>query len=113
MPNRALHPCNAPRCARLTTKRFCDDHQKASDRRQYEHRRAHGATQRIIEPLAVFERDGWICRLCYEPIDRTLKKPDPRSASMDHITPLALGGTHTTDNVQAAHLSCNSRKAAR
>lgn len=33
--------------------------------------------------------------------------------SVDHIVPLARGGSHSADNVQSAHLLCNLRKGAR
>lgn len=65
-----------------------------------------------IRSLLVYERDGWTCGICGEAIDPELKK-HRMSASIDHIIPLARGGTHTYDNVQAAHRVCNSRKGAR
>jgi 5-methylcytosine-specific restriction endonuclease McrA len=34
----------------------------------------------------------------------------PDAPTVDHIIPLAKGGTHTWDNVQLAHWSCNSDK---
>lgn len=58
----------------------------------------------------VFERDGWVCQICAEPIDRDAKAPVPWSKSIDHRTPLARGGAHSFDNCQAAHLWCNSAK---
>lgn len=63
----------------------------------------------------VFERDGWICQLCKKPVDRKLKYPHPRSASLDHVIPLAPphNGHHTRENTQLAHLSCNNAKGAR
>jgi 5-methylcytosine-specific restriction endonuclease McrA len=63
--------------------------------------------------LEVFERDGWICGICHEPIDRELKRPDPMAVTLDHIKPVGKGGEHTLDNVQAAHDSCNRRKGGR
>jgi 5-methylcytosine-specific restriction endonuclease McrA len=63
-----------------------------------------------IEPvndLQVFERDGWICQLCDEPVDRNLHWPDPLSASLDHIIPITKGGTDKYANAQLAHLQCN------
>jgi 5-methylcytosine-specific restriction endonuclease McrA len=33
--------------------------------------------------------------------------------TLDHIVPLALGGSHTDDNVQLLCRSCNSRKSAK
>lgn len=61
----------------------------------------------------VLARDGQRCGICGEIIPRGVEYPDRRSASLDHIIPLALGGTHELSNVQAAHFGCNSRKAAR
>ena len=65
-----------------------------------------------LESEAIFERDGWLCQICGEEVDRDLTWPHPRSVSLDHIVALARGGTHTEDNVQCAHLGCNSRKGA-
>ncbi len=53
------------------------------------------------------------CHICGEPIDYTLKWPDPRCFVVDHVTPIAKGGTHTFDNTAAAHADCNSKKRAR
>lgn len=53
------------------------------------------------------------CPLCDEPMDRELRYPDPMSKSLDHITPLALGGDHAMGNLQWAHLRCNVAKGAR
>lgn len=61
----------------------------------------------------VYERDGWICGLCTEPVDRELRYPDPMSPSLDHVVPLARGGHHVLENVQLAHLICNVKKQAR
>lgn len=58
----------------------------------------------------IFERDEWVCGICSESVDRSLKYPDPKSASLDHIIPLSKGGGHTMGNVQLAHLGCNCRK---
>ncbi|MET9521513.1 HNH endonuclease [Streptomyces coeruleorubidus] len=63
-----------------------------------------------IAPADVHARDGWTCQLCGGPIDPEVAWPDPKSASVDHIVPLALGGAHSMINVQSAHLGCNSRK---
>lgn len=61
----------------------------------------------------IFERDGWICGLCSERVDPAVQHPDPASASLDHVIPIALGGEHSRGNAQLAHLSCNVRKGAR
>ena len=61
----------------------------------------------------IFERDGWICYLCERAVDRTLKHPDPESASLEHVIPLSRGGEHSQANVRLAHLHCNLTKRDR
>lgn len=61
----------------------------------------------------IYERDGWVCQLCWVPVRSDLRYPDPQSASLDHVIPIARGGTHTPENVQLAHLVCNQRKQDR
>jgi 5-methylcytosine-specific restriction endonuclease McrA len=70
--------------------------------------------------VLVFERDGWICQLCSDPIDPALIWPASLSASVDHRIPLSKCLEHfgpdyvdSADNWQAAHLVCNTAKGAR
>lgn len=63
-----------------------------------------------INPVEIFERDKWVCGICGKKVDKYLAYPNKMSASLDHITPLSKGGTHTKDNVQLAHLGCNLKK---
>jgi hypothetical protein len=87
---------------------------KMHDRgKHYVRARKYGVPYESIKPAQVFERDGWQCRLCNQPIDRTAKAPHPLSASLDHVIPMARGGPHTYTNVQTAHFRCNSAKGAR
>lgn len=60
----------------------------------------------------IFERDGWRCGICGQKVDRRLRYPHRRSASLDHIIPVTAGGGHVRENVQCAHLECNWRKNA-
>lgn len=88
-------------------------------RRRY-HGRIHKRTRRAlkksngpvmrINPLDIYERDGWACGICGKQVDPDLQYPHPMSASLDHVIPLARGGTHTFKNVQLAHLGCNQNK---
>ena len=71
------------------------------------------ATVEQFNPIEVFERDGWLCGVCGDPVDPGLKYPDPRSKSLDHIVPIARGGTHSSENAQLAHLRCNILKSDR
>lgn len=61
----------------------------------------------------IFERDGWICQVCGQKINKRLKWPHPRSKSIDHIIPMSKGGSNAPINVQATHLRCNLSKQAR
>jgi hypothetical protein len=54
-----------------------------------------------------------LCGICGEPMDYKLRAPDSMSKSIDHITPLSRGGSHTRGNLQWAHLGCNRRKGAK
>ena len=79
-------------------------------------RRAYKLGASIIETVSLkvlAERDQWICGICGESVDITIKHPDPLSASHDHIVPLSKGGDHSYNNAQLAHLTCNIGKGAR
>ncbi|MCE2469755.1 MAG: HNH endonuclease [Dehalococcoidia bacterium] len=59
---------------------------------------------RRLSRREVFWRDGFACQYCgRRAADLTL----------DHVTPRVRGGTHTWDNVVAACVPCNHRKAGR
>ena len=66
-----------------------------------------------IDHLELFERDGWTCGICGEPINPLLRFPDMNAASVDHIVPLACEGEHVWQNCQASHRRCNEAKADR
>jgi hypothetical protein len=62
-----------------------------------------------ITPLSIFEASGWVCQLC-------LGFADPRESTglwmptLDHIIPMSRGGAHVRENLQLAHMICNSYK---
>lgn len=63
---------------------------------------------------SVGKRDGWTCHLCGDPvIDSAGTAHNPEGATVDHLTPIALGGSHTWSNVALAHRSCNVLRGAR
>lgn len=66
-----------------------------------------------ITAAEVYERDGWRCGLCGGRVPKSKRYPHPKSASLDHIVPVSLGGTHTLANVQLAHWECNRLKGVR
>lgn len=53
-----------------------------------------------------------ICGICGKPVDKTLKYPDPMSASVDHIIPVSKNGDPVAlENLQLAHRYCNRQKS--
>lgn len=72
-----------------------------------------GSTVGRFSNREIYERDGWCCQLCHRKVRPELAYPHPLSKSIDHIVPLAEGGSHTPENVQLAHLRCNVQKGAR
>lgn len=66
-----------------------------------------------VDLMALWEQQDGLCALCGLPIDRDLKWPDPFSASVDHIIPLAKGGPHTQENLQWVHVRENWIKSDR
>ncbi|MFM1966975.1 MAG: phage Aminay [Actinomycetota bacterium] len=69
---------------------------------------------RAITWRSVGERDGWVCHLCHLPVKRKADSPhDPKSATVDHILPIAAGGQHEWSNVALAHWLCNVSRGAR
>lgn len=107
----AMHWRRKARADGRETNRAWDESRKAT----YHKRRAQklGTQVEDIRPIDIYERDVWLCGLCSTPVDPDAKHPDPLSPSLDHILPLSLGGTHTYENVQLAHLTCNVSKGNR
>lgn len=66
-----------------------------------------------IDHAVVFERDGFMCRLCDEPLDMAAASGSPLSPTLDHVVPISRGGGHVWGNVQAAHFYCNVSKGNR
>ena len=60
----------------------------------------------------VIARDTYCC-ICGEVVDKSLRFPDPMSATVDHVIPVVDGGQHTLDNCRLAHYSCNSRRGSK
>lgn len=74
-------------------------------------RRAVYAQGDPIDALALFDKCNWTCGLCGKSIDKNRRVPDWRAATIEHIIPISKGGTHTWNNVTAAHYRCNLMKS--
>jgi hypothetical protein len=59
-------------------------------------------------------RDGWTCQLCGCEIPRRIVSNDDHNLAVEHIRPVAAGGTDHPSNVRAAHQACErSRRGSR
>jgi hypothetical protein len=72
--------------------------------RNYNRKRSAAKTGELVDPLVRLELDDGICGICREDVD-------PFDYHIDHIVPLARGGSHTYGNTQVAHPLCNLQKA--
>lgn len=80
----------------------------AKDRRRAVKR---GAYRADVSRKRVFESDGYRCHLCNQMTDPSKPAPHPRSPTLDHVIPLASGGTHEPSNCRTACFLCNSTKS--
>lgn len=71
-----------------------------------------GAAYEPINPNVVFERDDWTCYLCGCELSERDGDVRGNYPTVDHVTPLSGGGSHTYDNVRACCHTCNSYKGA-
>lgn len=91
--------------------RYCSlrcQRRAGKDRRRAVQRDAYVAP---VNRRAIFERDGWRCQLCGVDVQRETVVPQPWAPVVDHVVPLAKGGTHEPANAQTAHYLCNSIKS--
>jgi len=119
-----IHPC--PVCGTMTDRRvYCSDKcaNKADNKRRDVRRRKRIQTSMVDADITVeslFRRDGGVCYLCgktcrlddYIVRDGTFIAGD-WYPSIDHVIPLAHGGSHSWNNVRLAHRLCNSIKGAK
>lgn len=57
---------------------------------------------------AIYERDGYTCWLCAEPIDMSDGPSENWAPSLDHVIPRSRGGSDDPENLRTAHRYCNS-----
>lgn len=64
-----------------------------------------------VSPRKVYAADGYRCHICGKKTDPTKQVPHPKAPTIDHVIPLARGGTHEPANCRTAHFICNTRKS--
>lgn len=106
---------NRKYCSKLCARRQGDSNKEHSRRAA-----VNGHGRDVISLPRLAKRDGNKCWICNSKVDwqdyhimgkGTFVAGD-KYPSIDHVFPLAKGGTHTWDNVKLAHRGCNSRKSA-
>lgn len=109
--NAAYYRANRERILAQKTK-YREQNREAIYARRDREKHAEGVRRRRARKLdayvapvsdsAIIQRDRGRCGICGKPIMGDLE--------IDHIVPLAKGGTHEPDNVQLAHRRCNRKK---
>lgn len=57
-------------------------------------------------------RDGWTCQLCGSEIPRRIVRNDDHNLAIDHIRPVAAGGSDHPSNVRSVHQACGRSRYA-
>ena len=84
--------------------------QRARYRIKSTKRRTQVSPQRIAADQVVREY-GNACHICGEEIDLSLPRTSRMGLTIDHVIPLAKGGSDEMDNLKPAHWICNNRKS--
>lgn len=110
MPHKLAKPCKHPGCPLTTRFRFCEEHCKQHSRQL--------SRQRLSPAKRGYDR-AWqktrLIVLAEEPFCRECAKQKRIEAAtdVDHIIPLARGGTHDRSNLQPLCAVCHSRKTVK
>ena len=67
--------------------------------------------ERARRRIAQRVKAGEPCALCGEPIDLTVKWPDPMAFEVDHVVPTSHGGTDAYELLQPSHRICNRARS--
>lgn len=78
---------------------------------RFNHLKEAGGFDASVTLRDVFKRDNGICQECGNKLNFKCSKLSNKYPSVDHIKPLAKGGTHTWDNVQLLCRGCNIKKS--
>jgi 5-methylcytosine-specific restriction endonuclease McrA len=68
----------------------------------------------VIRPELIYKRDKFKCWICNDKviiINTKDNNNEPKAATLDHVIPLAKGGTHSIDNIKTCCRQCNSIKS--
>ena len=110
---KTAEPCTVRTCERPTlAKAMCSTHYSWYWRALFGSTSGKGTWILPERRLSIYERDGWLCGICGDPVDRDADALANLAPSLDHIVPRSLGGGHESENLRTAHRVCNSRRGA-
>lgn len=106
-------------CSDICKANMKKEKRKARKRLREAKAKKNGKIEWNISLEKLIQRDEGICKICgrqvdtedYYYTDEGYFIAGDNYPSIDHIIPLAKGGTHTWDNIQLAHRHCNSIKS--
>lgn len=111
---RQCESCGKAFTSNYPTQKYCSDKCKKHGYSYRSRCRHYGVYyDPSVTRIKVLRRDKGICQICGKtcnPQDRSWGSFGPDFPTIDHIIPLAKGGTHTWGNVQCACGICNSNK---
>jgi ribosomal protein S27AE len=83
-----------------------------SNKRNRNHRlrTIHKAGESVSLRKLIESQNGYCC-YCGTEIERSKGKYEPNMATIDHVVPVSLGGSHTYDNCRAMCVKCNSERS--
>ena len=111
MPIKPKRPCSYPSCPKLSDGRYCEEHQKLTDKqynkyqRDPNHNKRYGRTWKRIRDRYI--KANPLCEEC----TRTGKLTP--AEEVHHIKPLSKSGSNDTDNLMSLCSSCHSTITAR
>ena len=97
---------------RLFCSEACSDKHFKRIMRKKEKARLRGVKVEEVDPIKVFNRDGWRCQICGKKTPKEKRgSVDKLAPELDHIVPLSVGGDHSYMNTQCTCRQCNGRKS--
>lgn len=63
--------------------------------------------------LAIYERDGWDCQICLQPVDRDSHFLSDWYPTLDHIVPQSVRADHSPENLRLCCRYCNLARGDR
>ena len=72
-----------------------------------------GCDHEEIDITGVFVADHWTCQGCGCKCDKSLDPNDNKYPTLDHKTPISLGGGHVRENVWLLCRQCNTNKGTK